>query len=134
MVPILKDDDARESSRNVAGSPVYYPPGHEMFEKKEEAAVWKASVSSNFSQIETKFSDKTPLIPGWLRSRTRRIRIQSRSKTEKQEQEWSRCCPCLSPPLLRHALFNHVTFNIAQNLWFITLHWNDGKLSNTNVK
>lgn len=45
LVPIQKDEDARESSRNVAGSPVYYPPGHEMFEKKEEGAVWKASVS-----------------------------------------------------------------------------------------
>ncbi|XP_065089985.1 myb-like protein U [Ochlerotatus camptorhynchus] len=31
------------SSKNVAGPPVYYPPGHEMFAKKEsEAAAWRA--------------------------------------------------------------------------------------------
>lgn len=31
------------NSKNVAGPPVYYPPGHEMFAKKEsEAAAWRA--------------------------------------------------------------------------------------------
>lgn len=31
------------ASKNVAGPPVYYPPGHEMFAKKEsEAAAWRA--------------------------------------------------------------------------------------------
>ncbi|XP_063700921.1 uncharacterized protein LOC134831191 [Culicoides brevitarsis] len=43
LVPIQNPDDQRESTKNVAGSPVYYPPGHEMFEKKEEAAVWTAA-------------------------------------------------------------------------------------------
>ncbi|XP_053685034.1 uncharacterized protein LOC128734731 [Sabethes cyaneus] len=31
------------SSKNIAGPPVYYPPGHEMFAKKEsEAGAWRA--------------------------------------------------------------------------------------------
>lgn len=35
--PILK-------SKNVSGPPVYYPPGHEMFAKKEESGAWRAEV------------------------------------------------------------------------------------------
>ncbi|RZC40893.1 uncharacterized protein BDFB_001003 [Asbolus verrucosus] len=29
-------------SKNVSGPPVYYPPGHEMFAKKEEGGAWRA--------------------------------------------------------------------------------------------
>lgn len=33
-------------TKNVTGPPVYYPPGHEMFAKKEESgAAWRAQVS-----------------------------------------------------------------------------------------
>lgn len=33
-------------SKNVSGPPVYYPPGHEMFAKKEDgAAAWRAQVN-----------------------------------------------------------------------------------------
>lgn len=31
-------------TKNVTGPPVYYPPGHEMFAKKEESAAWRAEV------------------------------------------------------------------------------------------
>lgn len=32
-------------SKNVAGPPVYYPPGHEMFARKEESgAAYRAGV------------------------------------------------------------------------------------------
>lgn len=32
-------------SKNVTGPPVYYPPGHEMFAKKEESeGAWRAQV------------------------------------------------------------------------------------------
>lgn len=38
--PVLK-------TKNVTGPPVYYPPGHEMFAKKEESeAAWRAQVSN----------------------------------------------------------------------------------------
>lgn len=37
-----------QKSKNVSGPPVYYPPGHEMFAKKEEAAGWRAEVCLYF--------------------------------------------------------------------------------------
>lgn len=45
LVPIQRSPDDNEdrtktltTSRNIAGPPVYYPPNHEMFSAKEEAA------------------------------------------------------------------------------------------------
>lgn len=32
------------TTKNVTGPPVYYPPGHEMFAKKEEGGAWRAEV------------------------------------------------------------------------------------------
>lgn len=32
-------------SKNIAGPPVYYPPGHEMFSHKEESGGHRAEVS-----------------------------------------------------------------------------------------
>lgn len=35
-------------TKNVSGPPVYYPPGHEMFAKKEESeAAWRAQVRND---------------------------------------------------------------------------------------
>lgn len=38
-------------TKNVTGPAVYYPPGHEMFAKKEESAAWRAEVRSRFDII-----------------------------------------------------------------------------------
>uniref|UniRef100_A0A182K9A8 Uncharacterized protein n=1 Tax=Anopheles christyi TaxID=43041 RepID=A0A182K9A8_9DIPT len=39
----LKSAPNQSSSKNIAGPPVYYPPGHEMFAKKEmEASGWRS--------------------------------------------------------------------------------------------
>jgi hypothetical protein len=36
-------------TKNIAGPPVYYPPGHELFSKNEQsAAAWKAQVDNFF--------------------------------------------------------------------------------------
>lgn len=38
--------DAKVPTKNVAGPPVYYPPGQEMFAKNEQsAAAWRAQVT-----------------------------------------------------------------------------------------
>lgn len=38
--------EPRSTSKNLAGPAVYYPPGHEMFAKKEESqASYRAQVS-----------------------------------------------------------------------------------------
>lgn len=40
---IQRKKEALAPTKNVTGSPVYYPPGHELFQKKEEAAAgWRA--------------------------------------------------------------------------------------------
>lgn len=45
-----KDLKDLPKSKNVSGPPVYYPPGHEMFAKKEEsAAAYSAQVCIKFS-------------------------------------------------------------------------------------
>lgn len=37
--------DPKPSTKNIAGPPVYYPPGHELFAKNEQsAAAWRAQV------------------------------------------------------------------------------------------
>lgn len=36
-------------TKNVTGPAVYYPPGHEMFAKKEESGAWRAEVSTSVS-------------------------------------------------------------------------------------
>lgn len=41
--PLDSSKSAPLSSKNIAGPPVYYPPGHEMFAKKEsEGGAWRA--------------------------------------------------------------------------------------------
>jgi hypothetical protein len=46
-VAAVNPNNAVSASKNISGPPVYYPPGHEMFAKKEEsAAAWRAQVSS----------------------------------------------------------------------------------------
>lgn len=39
-----KDYKDMPKSRNVAGTPVYYPPNHEMFAQKEESGGYHAEV------------------------------------------------------------------------------------------
>lgn len=48
-----KEPKDLQRTKNVTGPPVYYPPGHEMFAKKEEAGAWRA---------EVRFTNKIPLI------------------------------------------------------------------------
>jgi hypothetical protein len=38
----LQKKEPVQKSKNVSGPPVYYPPGHEMFAKKEEGGAWRA--------------------------------------------------------------------------------------------
>ena len=42
-----KESKDLHRTRNITGPPVYYPPGHEMFAKKEEASAggWRAEVT-----------------------------------------------------------------------------------------
>lgn len=41
--------EAKVPTKNVAGPPVYYPPGQEMFSKSEQsAAAWRAQVTVVF--------------------------------------------------------------------------------------
>jgi hypothetical protein len=40
----LQKKEPVQKSKNVSGPPVYYPPGHEMFAKKEEGGAWRAEV------------------------------------------------------------------------------------------
>jgi len=37
-----EDQQRKPETKNVSGPPVYYPPGHEMFAKKEESGAWRA--------------------------------------------------------------------------------------------
>lgn len=39
-----KEPKDLQRTKNVTGPPVYYPPGHEMFAKKEESGAWRAEV------------------------------------------------------------------------------------------
>jgi hypothetical protein len=43
--PEDKNKNAVTQSRNVAGPPVYYPPNHELFTRKEESGAMRAQVS-----------------------------------------------------------------------------------------
>lgn len=40
----VKEQKHLPPTKNVTGPPVYYPPGHEMFAKKEESGAWRAEV------------------------------------------------------------------------------------------
>lgn len=43
---IQKKERTLQPTKNITGAPVYYPPGHEMFAKKEEGGgAWRAQVS-----------------------------------------------------------------------------------------
>lgn len=37
--------DPKVPTKNIAGPPVYYPPGQELFKKSEESAAWRAGVN-----------------------------------------------------------------------------------------
>lgn len=67
-IPVV---EPKAPSKNIAGSPVYYPPGQELFAKSEAQAAWRAQVSKNkrsfhvfislygiFSKIHLKLNDK----------------------------------------------------------------------------
>lgn len=40
-----KEPKDLQRTKNVTGPPVYYPPEHELFAKKEESGAWRAEVS-----------------------------------------------------------------------------------------
>lgn len=40
-IPIV---EPKVPTKNIAGPPVYYPPGQELFAKSEAQAAWKAQV------------------------------------------------------------------------------------------
>lgn len=42
-IPIV---EPKAATRNIAGPPVYYPPGQELFGKSEGQAAWRAKVCS----------------------------------------------------------------------------------------
>lgn len=44
-----KEPKDLQRTKNVTGPPVYYPPGHEMFAKKEESGAWRAEVRFRIS-------------------------------------------------------------------------------------
>lgn len=41
-IPVV---EAKAQTKNIAGPPVYYPPGKELFSKSEASAAWRAGVS-----------------------------------------------------------------------------------------
>lgn len=40
-IPVV---EAKAPTKNIAGPPVYYPPGQELFSKSEAQAAWRAKV------------------------------------------------------------------------------------------
>lgn len=49
--PEDKNKNAVTPSRNVAGPPVYYPPNHELFTRKEESGAYRAQVSIDLNDF-----------------------------------------------------------------------------------
>lgn len=48
--------EAKPATRNIAGPPVFYPPGQELFAKSEAQAAWRAGVRFNHSiQLNQRF-------------------------------------------------------------------------------
>lgn len=47
-IPIV---EPKIPTKNIAGPPVYYPPGQELFAKNEAQAAWRAQVSSKFTKF-----------------------------------------------------------------------------------
>lgn len=45
-IPVV---EAKVPTKNIAGPPVYYPPGQELFGKSEAQAAWRAQVSFEIS-------------------------------------------------------------------------------------
>lgn len=50
-IPIV---EAKVQTKNIAGPPVYYPPGKELFTKSEAQAAWKAGVSKSKPKPNTR--------------------------------------------------------------------------------
>lgn len=39
--------EPKAATKNIAGPPVYYPPGQELFAKSEAQAAWRAKVKTD---------------------------------------------------------------------------------------
>lgn len=77
--------DQKVPTRNVAGPPVYYPPGEMFTKRSEEGAAWQAQViDSRITRgwrYELFYLIMLSLL-GWIRSRQRKVHVRSGRKVE----------------------------------------------------
>lgn len=115
--------DPKVPTKNIAGPPVYYPPGHELFAKNEQsAAAWRAQVIF-FVKISHESDDELKsgfcirvAMPLRVESTNMKLKV-NRKALAKAVEQWFQCvCHYVVPC---HVLLCKKAF--AQKLYFFRL-------------